>query len=135
MKAVVGVRRRDERRLWSGGTGRVILAVFEPVLQGKLGDGLVGVVGDLAQHVLEGVVGGIDAQTAAGLDDGEEDGAASATLQGAPNSPALLRSRARAQMNFAVGDLPRRVSSVSWVRSDCVRVTLHCKRHMQHPLP
>ena len=49
--------------------------------------------GDLAQHVLEGVVGGIDAQTAAGLDDGEEDGAASATFQGVLNSPASLRSR------------------------------------------
>jgi hypothetical protein len=35
-----------------------------------LGDGLVGVVGDLGQHVLE-VVEGIDAPVAAGLDDGE----------------------------------------------------------------
>ena len=68
------------------------LAVFEPVFRGELGDGLVGVVGDLGQHVLE-VVEGIDAPLAAGLNDGEEDGAASATFQGAPNSPASLRSR------------------------------------------
>ena len=87
------------------GTGLLRLAVFEPVFQGELGDGLVGVVGDLAQQVLEGVVGGIDAQTAGGLDDGEEDGAASATFQGRQTRP-------------------RWVSSVSWVRSGCVRVTL-----------
>ena len=49
------------------------LAVFEPVFRGELGDGLVGMVGDLGQHVLE-VVEGIDAPLAAGLNDGEEDG-------------------------------------------------------------
>jgi hypothetical protein len=43
-----------------------------PVFRGELGDGFVGVVGDLGQHVLE-VVEGIDAPVAAGLDDGEED--------------------------------------------------------------
>ena len=55
------------------------LAVFEPVFRGELGDGLVGVVGDLGQHVLE-VVEGIDAPVAAGLDDGEEDGATLAAI-------------------------------------------------------
>ncbi len=55
------------------------LAVFEPVFRGELGDGLVGVVGDLGQHVLE-VVERIDAPLAAGLDDGEEDGATLATF-------------------------------------------------------
>ena len=63
------------------------LAVFEPAVRGELGDGLVGVGGDLGQHVLE-VVEGIDAPVAAGLDDGEEDGAIitqknSSGLQGA----------------------------------------------------
>jgi hypothetical protein len=57
----------------------VRLAVFQPVLRGELGDGLVGVVGDLGQHVVE-VVEEIDARLAAGLDDGEEDGAALAAI-------------------------------------------------------
>ena len=55
--------------------------------------------------------------------------------KGCQTRPRRSGAGARAQMNFAVGDLPRRVSSVSWVRSDCVRVTLQCKRHMLHPLP
>ena len=65
------------------------LAVFEPVFRGELGDGLVGVVGDLGQHVLE-VVEGIDAPLAAGLDDGEEDGAALAAIGVADEEPVFL---------------------------------------------
>jgi hypothetical protein len=60
--------------LCSGGAGCVRLAVFEPVVRDELGDGLVGVVGDLGQHALE-VLQRIDAPVAAALDDGEEDGA------------------------------------------------------------
>ena len=62
------------------------LAVFEAVFRGELGDGLVGVVGDLGQHILE-VVEGIDAPLAAGLDNGEEDGAALAAIGVAEQIP------------------------------------------------
>lgn len=68
-------RGRHEQRLWSGGADRLSLAVFEPVFRGELGDSLLGVAGDLGQRFLEEVEG-IDVQTPAGLDGGEEDGAA-----------------------------------------------------------
>ena len=65
------------------------LAVFEPVVRGELVDGFVGVVGQAGQDILE-VVEGVDVQTAAGLDDGEEHGTALAAFGVADEEPVLL---------------------------------------------
>ena len=72
-----------------GGARRAGLAFFEPVFRGELGDGLVGVSGDLRQRVLE-VVEGIDDEVPAGFNEGEEDGAALAAFGVADEDPVLF---------------------------------------------
>ena len=105
--------------------------MFEPVFPGELGDRLVGVEGDLGQDVLE-VVEGIDAPLAAGLDDGEEDGATLAAITVADEEPIFLAHGGRTD-----GGLPRcarpsdclrqPISAAAPVRPSCCRFPDGCR--------